>query len=87
MLASAASEKEKGRPFHGLQLVGVPMVGNVLLHGIAGNLVQVRLPGGGTPFRHPTELNLIQAVVKVGETFSLKGLDHTCKGFVQRRAG
>ena len=63
------------------------MVGNVLLHGVAGNLVQVRLPGGGAPFRHPTELNLIQALMKVGETFSLKGLDHTGKRFVQGRAG
>ena len=62
------------------------MVGDELLHGIAGNPVQVRLPGGGAPFRHPTELNLIQAFVKVGERFSLNGLDHTSEGFMQRRA-
>ena len=54
---------------------------------LQATLFRIACQGGGAPFRHPTGLNLIQAFVKVGETFSLKGLDHTGKGFVQRWAG
>ena len=40
------------------------MVGDVRLHGFAASLVQDSLPGGG-PRLDPSELNLIQALMKV----------------------
>ena len=46
MLAAATSEGEKSGAHRGLQREGVPMVGDVRLHGFAARLAQDSLPGG-----------------------------------------
>ena len=75
MKASTTQELVTRRPRHELQRDGVPMVGKVRLHGFATSPVKNRLPGGGAPFRHLPQLNLIKPLAEITQTCSLDRFD------------